>query len=229
MGGSKPRRRWHHRCITLQIQVMGRMGNQGMSQTNCWEGDNTGVLCAGSTSPLLSQAEIALLGFIAQCNHPVRSGVLPLGDGLECLEQEVPSSPAGICPSLTSGILCVLQGQSHIQSSELQHPRWSMGGFLHSHTASPGDSWGICMNPGNQREPWRPRQQTHCSFSLENIFKVSLLPTCPGLGSAQVSCCSSVHQLFHVVIQIPCVALSRPPRPCAAKRCQEFVSLNIPE
>lgn len=80
---------------------------------------------------------------------------------------------------------------------------------------------GICVNPGNKGEPQRACQQTHCSFFLENIFKASLLPKCqasPGLGSAQVSCCSSAHQLFHVVIQIPCVPSPRALHPRAARR-----------
>lgn len=126
--------------------------------------------------------------------------------------RRLPSSPGGICPSLTSAILCVLQGPTcnPLRASASQVKR---GWFSSSWHCEPGR----LSNPGNQRT----HQQTHCSFFLENILKASLLPTCqasPGLGSAQVSCCSSAHQLFHRVTQIPCVASARPLRPCAARR-----------
>lgn len=85
---------------------------KGWVRASCWEGDNnTSVLCAGSTSPLLS-LRIALLRFIAQCNHhssPVLEYSL-WGMNSSTWSRRLPSSPGGICPSLTSVILCVLQG-----------------------------------------------------------------------------------------------------------------------
>lgn len=127
--------------------------------------------------------------------------------------RRLPSSPGGVCPSLISGILCVLLGPtSHplrASTSQVKHGWFSP--FSH------------CEPTGLMRdlhEPWRPHQQSHCSFFLENIFKASSLPTCqasPGLGNAQVSCCSSAHQLFHEGIQVPCVASSRPPNRAEAQ------------
>lgn len=134
---------------------------------------------------------------------------------LSTWRRRLPSSPGGICPSLTPGILCVLQGPtSNPLSFSLPGETWVVFSILTLQAQEPyeGSAWtqGTKGNPGELASrptaafPWR-------------IFS-SLLPTCLGLGSAQVSCCSSAHQLFHMVIQIPCVALSRPPCPCAVRR-----------
>lgn len=56
----------HHRCITLQIQVMARTGNRGMSHSQLLGKEITLVFVVLGLHPLsYLRQRISLLGFIA--------------------------------------------------------------------------------------------------------------------------------------------------------------------
>lgn len=93
----------------------------------------------------------------------------------------------------------------------------------------PGETWVVFfILTLRARETLKPREPKNSPADPLQLFPgehsqgflTSHMPGKPwaGLGSAQVSCCSSAHQLFHRVTQIPCVASARPLRPCAARR-----------